>query len=274
MGKTSDWTRRRVLPAAVLASVLAVSPHFLSGCIFRDVGNFFVPELPPWSTDVVESYYGFALGGSTSAEVLSAYQEWIDEYEKPGTSHLLSHTSDAVALSGRKKGKYKKYFTMIAFDENSLTASRKYLFIVDERPKRLFVEPWETVHFECKMKLKDPGGSYTTANERNIAVLKSARETLRDDAAQIGAEDDVVNIGGMMANQILEAVIVKLEAATGHASKLHEPSGLAFEHRSLGRGRLRMVVGNGVITIKTIAGSAARKSGEGFATDIYGDGLI
>jgi len=271
MNKAKDAAGRRVLPAAVLVSILALSPHFISGCFFRDVGYFFVPELPPWSTDVVKSYYSLELGEATSPQVLSAYRQWVEQYEKPSVSHLISHTSDVVALSGRKKGKYKKYFTMVAFDENSLTASRKYLFIVDERPKRLFVEPWETVHFECRMKPADPGGSYTTANEKKIAVLRSVRETLRDDAEQIAAEDEVINIGRLMANEILEQVIVKLESATGLASRLDEPSGLAFEHRSLDRGRLRMVEENGIVAIKAIAGSAAKKSAEGFATDSYDD---
>jgi hypothetical protein len=110
---------------------------FLCGCA---VLEFVTPEGSPSNEEISESYYQTELKKSDAADVLGTIHK--PEYE------LLSQSKRVVASSGQKKKGYKTWFNMVAFDENGLTARRKYLFIVDERPKLLFVEPWEGLRLE------------------------------------------------------------------------------------------------------------------------------
>jgi hypothetical protein len=55
---------------------------------------------------------------------------------------LISQSKSIIAAVGQSKKGYKTWFDMVAFDESELTARRKYVYIADERPKQLFVEPW------------------------------------------------------------------------------------------------------------------------------------
>ena len=82
---------------------------------------------------------------------------------------------------------------MVAFDENELIAKRKYVFICDERPKQLFVEPWEGVDFDCKMVLprKVLDEPYANENARRIAILKQVGADTRKDTGEVGADNEV-----------------------------------------------------------------------------------
>jgi hypothetical protein len=151
---------------------------------------------------------------------------------------------------------------MVTFDENELIAKRKYVFISDEKPKQLFVEPWEGVDFDCKIAipkelLEQP---YANENARRIAILKEVIKETRKDTQDIGADNKAIATGGMIVGQALDTLLAFLDESPTLAGRLSEPNGLEFEHPSYDKGRARMVSENDVATVALRLGSFAKKS--------------
>ena len=230
---------------ALRAAVLAVC-CLVAGC---SVVTFFKPEGPPSNKEIYSLYQQTILKQSTSADVLSAF----------GTPKyaLLSQSKSIVALCGDKKKGKKMWFNMVSFDENELIAKRKYVFISDERPKQLFVTPWEGVDFGCQMILSKEflDEPYANENARRVAILKQVAADTRKDTGEVGADNAMVSLCGMMAGQGMEAVLTKLNSSPALASRLSEQNGLEFEHISFDKGRLRMVIDNDVVTVRMRLGS-------------------
>ena len=84
-----------------------------------------------------------------------------------------------------------------------MIAKRKYVFISDERPKQLFVEPWEGVDFGCQMVLPKEflNEPYANENARRIAALKQVDADTRKDASEVGADNAMLSLCGMMVGQ-------------------------------------------------------------------------
>lgn len=228
---------------------------FLGGCIFTlDVLELATPEGPPDANEAYLGYYQTHLKTSTSSDVISLIH--LPEYE------LLSQSTSVIASAGQKKKKgYKTWLKMVAFDDNSLTAKRKYLFIEDERPKKLFVKPWECAKFDCEMvlereKLDKP---YSNDNARQIAILRQVLENFRSDIREVRVDNETIDVLGMMANQAFETVLVKLEASPALAGKLGEDKGLEFSHINLDKGKIRMVVEDDIAVIMIRLGSCAKQ---------------
>jgi hypothetical protein len=102
-------------------SFLVLVVFGLCGCA---IVNYFKREKPPYDTELYEVYSLTELKTSSAAEVLGMIHD--PECE------LLSQSKSVIASFGQKKKGYKRWFNMVAFDENELTARRKYFFIVDE----------------------------------------------------------------------------------------------------------------------------------------------
>ena len=218
-----------------------------------DVVEFLTPEWPPSRSKIYRSYYQTKLKTSSAADVLAMIH--MPEHE------LLSQSKSVVASAGQKKKGYKTWFNMVAFDENELTARRKYLFVADERPKTLFVEPWESLRFDCEMVLEREVLDKPYANEsaRRIAILKQVLENFRKDIGELSQDNKVLVVSKMLVNQALEATLVKLDSSPALAIRLSEPDGIVFSHMSFDKGKTRMVIGDDVVTVKTRLGSLAKK---------------
>jgi hypothetical protein len=149
------------------------------------------------------------------------------------------------------------WFQMVSFDENELIAKRKYYFISHERPKQLFVEPWEGVDFGCQMVLSKDilDQPYADENARRIAVLKKVDADIRKDTSEVGADNASLSLNGMMVGQGVESLLTKLNASPALAARLSEPNGLEFEHINYDKGKLRMVIDNDIVTVKMRLGS-------------------
>jgi hypothetical protein len=220
-----------------------------AGCEPGDPVEFFAPEGPHSNKEIYACYRQTVLKQSTSADVLSAF----------GTPKeaLLSQSKSIVALAGGKKEGKKMWFNMVSFDENALIAKRKYVFISDERPKRLFVEPWEGVDFGCQMVLSKEflDAPYANENARRVAALKQVDADTRKDTSEVGADNAMLNLCGMMAGQGMETVLTKLSGSPAIASRLGEENGVEFEHIGFDKCRLRMVIDNDVVTVRMRLGS-------------------
>ncbi|MBN2455857.1 MAG: hypothetical protein JXB29_04870 [Sedimentisphaerales bacterium] len=230
----------------ILSSVLVC---VLTGCAVVD---FAMPDKRPYYRQLWENYNNIKLNDSTSADVLAVIKTSEDE--------LISQSKSVIASLGQKRQTYHTWFILVAFDENLLTASRKHLLIVNEKPKILLAEPWEGVTYDCRMLLEKEllEKPFAGENARRIAILKQVLENVRKDIDQVSPDNKMLGVGGMMINQAIEAVIVKLEVSPAQAERLSNPEGLEFEHISLDKGRIQMLLENGSVKVKVMLGSFVR----------------
>ena len=225
----------------------------LCGCVVRDTAVFLTPEWPPYDDEVGRVYYQTKLKESTSADVLS--QIHIPKQE------LLSQSKSVVASYGQKKKGYKRWFKMVAFDEDQLTAQRKYLFIEDERPKVLFVEPWEELAFDCEQVLTPEvlGKPYANENARRIEILRWMLKSFRKDVDEVSEDNKELEVCGALVNQAIETVLVKLDSVPAQAIRLNEKRGIKFEHINFDKGRIQMVIKDDIAIVKIRLGSHVKK---------------
>lgn len=222
----------------------------LAGCSIVD---FAKPEGKPSNQKVYDTYNQIAIKKSNAADVLTLFG-------RPDYA-VLSQSKSIIALSGVKKQGYKMWFDMAAFEENELIVNRKYVFISDEKPKQLFVEPWEGVYFDCQLTLskKILDEPYANENARRIAILKQVGENIRKDAAEVGVDNKDLSICGMVVGQALDIAKTRMDESPVMASRLTEPKGFEFQHPSYRTGRLFMSIDGDVVTLKLRLGSFAKK---------------
>jgi hypothetical protein len=222
----------------------------LAGC---EVEEFFRPEGLPGNEQIYSVYRSTVLKQSTSSDVLAAFG--MPKYA------LLSQSKSIVALAGEKKKGYKMWLNMVAFDESEPIVMRKYVFISDERPKQLFVEPWEGVYFDCQMVLPKEvlAEPYANENARRIAILKQVGADTRKDTGEVGKDNKDIDICGIIIGQGIDTALVMLKGTPAAAIRLSEPNGLEFEHTSFDKGRLRMAVKDDVVTVHMRLGAFAKK---------------
>jgi energy-converting hydrogenase A subunit M len=225
----------------------------LCGCVVRDTVKFLTPEWPPYDKQISGVYQQIQLKESTSADVLS--QIHLPEHE------LLSQSKSVVASYGQKKKGFKRWLKMVAFDENELTAQRKYLFIEDERPKALFVEPWEGLAFDCEQVLTAEilDEPYADENARRIAILRWMLTSYRKDIDEVIPDNKDLEVCRGLVNQAIETVLVKLDSVPALATRLSDERGLKFEHISFDEGRIRMIIEDDIATVKIRLGSRAKR---------------
>lgn len=238
------------MPVKAIKLTVLVLCGLAAGC---SVVEFFKPAGPPSNEEIYDVYRQITLEQSTSADVILLFAK--PEYG------LISQSKSIIAQAGEKKKGYKLWFNMASFDENSLIVNRKYVFIVDERPKQLFVEPWEGIYFDCRITLPEEvvNEPYANDNARRIAILKQVGISTREDTKEVGADNEIIARCGMMAGQAIDRAKVKLDASPALAAGFSEPEGLEFEHPSFAKGRLRLVVDGDVATVKLRLGSYAKK---------------
>jgi len=201
------------------------------------------PEGRPYDGDIVANYQQTELGISSSGEVLAGIH--IPAYE------MLSQSKSVIASAGRKKKGHKLWLNMVAFDEDALTAKRKYVLIVDEK-ERMFGLPKRSLLFRCEVALAESvlAEPYANENARRIGVLEAIREDLKGDVGEVAADNKDVEVCGMLANQSMRAVLQKLGDYPVSASKLSETGGLEFDHITIGKGRAEMHILGGTAAVK------------------------
>jgi hypothetical protein len=225
----------------------------LCGCVVRDTVVFLAPEGGPYDNEANDVYGKIQLKESTSADVLSEIH--LPKHE------LLSQSKSVVASYGHKKEGYKRWFKMVAFDEDQLTVQRKYLFIEDERLKNLFVEPWEGLAFDCQQVLTPEvlGKPYADENARRIGILRWMLKSFRKDVDEVSEDNKDIWVCGALVNQTIETVLVRLDSAPALAARLSEERGVQFEHINFDKGRIRMVIKDDIAAVKIRLGAHVRK---------------
>ena len=229
--------------------LLCCSVVCFSGCATLDVLEFINPEKGPSDEVVSRNYYRIVLKETDTAEALD--EIYLPDYE------LLSQSKSVIASAGQKKEGYKLWFKMVAFDEDTLTAQRRYLLIEDEKPKILFREPWMGFEFKCRVVIpKDVlEKPYNSENARRVAIFRQVLKSFREDISRVELDNKQLAICGMLVNQAMEAVLLKLDKSPAEASKLHEPEGVEFDHLSLDKGRVLMTIWDDIASVKIKLGS-------------------
>lgn len=246
----------KTLSIAVL--ILCAGVFFWNGCDFViGTGELFASEGEPNDTIIYGDYNSVKLNSSTSTDVLKAIV--IPKYE------ILSQSKSVIASGGVKKRGHKVWFDMVAFEEEGSTAIRKYMVTVDERPKKLFIEPWEGLRFDCesvvdKKVLDEP---YATENARRIAILKNVYKMYQDDFSKIEKDNKDTAMRGLMVSQAFGDVILKLDESPAQAAWFDRPEGIKFESRSLSKGRIRMRMMGNIAEVRMILGAYAVSLKEG-----------
>ena len=226
---------------------------FFVGC---SVLELVTPEGPPSDEQIAVPYNQTKLNTSGAADVLTVLGTG------PGSGlELLSQSKSVIASIGQKKKGYKTWFNMVAFDENELTAKRKYLFIVDEKPKILFVEPWAALNFDCRVVLPEQvlQQPYANDNARRIAILKQVLADFKMDMDQVKSDNNALVTSGMLVNQAIQTVLVTLDSSPVLAGRLSDSDGLKFEHTSFDKGRIRMLVDGDIVTVEIELGSVVKR---------------
>ena len=179
--------------------------------------------------------------------------------ELAGTE-TVSHSDRVVASLGQSPDGYSTWFNMVTFHRYRLNVIRKYFFAVEDRAGSLRTRSRRGLRFDCEMVLgkEAPGASFKSENARRIAILRYVLENIRKDINELGADVDVpgqynkkLDVCGMLINQALELILVKLNSSAVLAAKLSSGAGVDFDHINFGEGKVWMVVSDDTVAVNT-----------------------
>ena len=200
---------------------------------------------------IFDRYYATTLKVTTSADVLATTQN-------PDTE-LLSQSESVVAIWG-KEGKKDRthWFNVIAFNEDAMTAVRKYGFILEETAWGVNINrtPKPGLRFDGEMVMDADvlDAAYVNNNEKQIAVLKAAQDAFNMDAAELTFDSAVLKSSTMMVQQAINNALNKLRMSPAYAAHLSRPEGMAFDHMTLGESYIRMLIEDDIVKVKIKAG--------------------
>ncbi len=166
---------------------------------------------------------------------------------------LLSQSQNVVASWGSDKKAVRLWFNAVAFDEEELTAVRKYCFWVNEKTRGYFVMPTKKVWFEAELVLDEDmlEEPYADANARRVAILKGLLTHFSEDMAQITADSRTLKSAVMTAEQTINNITLSvLELSPALAAKLSDAEGLEFDHVKFGPGKIRMTEQAGIVRLR------------------------
>jgi len=222
---------------------LLVAVAFFSGCAIPIAGQ----------KSVFDRYYVTILKFSSSSDILGVIHE--------GEKEILSQSESVIASWGEKENGRQLWFNVVSFDEEELTAIRKYAFMVDEKKADSWIVlpkygPSTRLRFDAEAVigadiLDEP---YPNENSMKIAILRDLASNFANDIGQLTAEGRALSSCSMMIKQAVNAVLTKLDTSPGLAIRLAEPGGLSFDHMTIGKSRVRMLIEDDIVKLKIKCG--------------------
>lgn len=196
-------------------------------------------------------YYRTSLKISTSADVIPMIG---------AKGEILTQGENAVASWGETKKGSVIWFNAVAFDDDTSKAYRKYAFVANPKATGFYVAKTQTMRFDAKLVINPDvlNEPHASDNARKIAILKSILDEFSVDLGPLVKDSKVLNSCSLMVTQLLNGLIVKLDASPSLAANLENYSGMDFDHMNLGKGKIRMVIVNGVVEIKVMTGSTIK----------------
>jgi len=226
---------------SLMALTLVLFAVALSGCYkaAEDVTTF-------------ERYYMTALNESSSAEVMMMIQD--------NEKELLTQSENAVVSWGERRKGYLMWFNAVAFDQDSSKAIRKYGFVANEKAKGFIVAKVQTMRFDAEVVINPDVLSepYASENDRQIAILKSVLDDFSDDFVELTPDSQTLESSALMVKQLLKGILYQLDHSPALAAKLSEYSGMEFDHVTLDKARVRMIVEGDIVKLKAMTGSTIR----------------
>lgn len=200
---------------------------------------------------VFDRFYITSLKWSKSADILPIIA---------ADTELTSQSESVIASWDQRKDDAKLWYNMVAFDEDELTAVRKYAFMVDEKAMGYLVSPTQKIRFDAAIVLPEDilTEPFANDNEKKIAIVTQIQESFSKDAAELAADSTSFTAASMMTKQLFNHIRYKLDRSPALAARLSELSGMEFDHMNLGKGRVRMVVEDDIATLKVKIGTIAK----------------
>ena len=220
-------------------------------------------DYPKYNANPSDRYDKITLKESGAFDILPMIQK--PEFE------LLSQSRSVVASSGRSETGYRTWFNMVAFDENKLTAKRKYFFSVNENIKQLggklkcnLDEPKQGLMFYSQMVMNPEAlkraRTYESAGQ--IAILIQVLKYLRKDMDELGRSIDTpgsaskaLAVSELLLNQVFGTILYNLSNSPAQAAILDEEGGAEFDHINFGKGRVQMFSEKDIVTVKIRLGA-------------------
>ena len=178
----------------------------------------------------------------------------------------VSHSDRVVASLGQSRDESRTWFNMVTFDQYRLNVIRKYFFIVDDKAGSFGSRPRRGLRFDCEMMLgkvvlNEP---HASENLRRIAILRYVLTQMHRDIKELGDDVDVpdqynnkLDICGMLINQTLELILVKLDSSPVLVTKLESDDGVDFDNINFGKGNVRMIVKDDTVALMMCFGVLA-----------------
>lgn len=206
-------------------------------------------------SELFERYYLTTLNISDSSSVMSAIRDGEGV-------ELLSQSESVVASWGQKKNAAIVWFNAVAFDEEKLTAVRKYGFVTDEKAKgsKLLKIGVVNLRFDAELIVGSDilEAPYANNNAMKKAVLSEVLKRFDEDLSQLTVDAQVLDSSSALAKQVLKQVLYQLDHSPALAARLEETSGMKFDHMNFGEGRIRMLITDGIVKVKIKVGSIVK----------------
>ncbi|MBW8034993.1 MAG: hypothetical protein FVQ79_04990 [Planctomycetes bacterium] len=210
-------------------------------------------QVRPKYDHIFERYYLTALNISNSSDVMSAIRD--DE-----GAELVSQSESVVASWGEEKNTSIMWFNAVAFNEEDMTAVRKYGFVVDEKAKSYYFLSVLNMRFDAELIMSPDvlDAPYADANARKIAVLRQVLKKFGEDVIQLTGDSQILDSSSAMIKQVLKRILYQLDHSPALAVRFEELEGMKFDQMSFGDGRVRMLIEGNLVKLKFKVGSYVR----------------
>ena len=258
VGATPKYWTRRYLISGVCGLALCVG---LIGCssvkMVTNTTRYLPPGYLPYQ-QLSSGYHRVVLKRSSTLDVLQlirATQMAVDANQVG--RQLVSQSDTLVAASGRSKDLQKSWFSLFAFDQQDMTALRKYFFCLEEhtyrsptQPTKYLFPPRRTLVFDSQIELPEEilQNNYPSRQVRDIALLRYLAATLRSDIRPMDGSsrassngNQILAVCGMFMNNVFRDALVQLDASPSLAADMGR-TGMVFNQMLLNEGRIQMYV--------------------------------
>ncbi len=198
-----------------------------------------------------QQYHWTLLRFSSSADVLATIA--------PVGTELLSQSENALATWGQNKKGSLLWFNAVAFDEEKLTATRKYCFLTNEKAKQFLIiaKPRFIFYGRAVIASKVLDEPYPNQNAKSIAIYKNFMTSFNDDMIQLTSDSHTLQSAVLMVKQALTTVLrQKIDLSPALAARFEDEDGLGFLHPTLGKAVIWMSIEDGIADINIEIGKS------------------
>lgn len=199
--------------------------------------------------DIFNRFYMTDLKQSASVDVLNVIKTLQREE--------VTQSGNLVVSFGDDNDGMISWFNLVAFDDQTLKAARKYGFMVNERTRQtLLMKAPQKLRFDAQAVI-DPqvlAGPYSDENARKLAILHWLDRQFATDGTQISISSQVLASDTLAVRQTLGSALVQLDANPVQAARLVDFDGVRFDHPTLGRSHIRMLIEEDIVKLKIKSG--------------------